>query len=176
MRAKWHVKPRHDLSKKKWIISFEVEDAPEVYDKTKNYSLTLDVKRFREKRSLEANAYFHVLVDKIAKELKSSEVEVKNLMLSRYGQIDQDVNHIILKDSIDAFKLAYIHLRPTSKVKKMDNNELYRVHLVIRGSHTYNTEEMSELINGTVFEAKELGIETLPDDEIERMVATWKAS
>ena len=55
----------------------------------------------------------------------------------------------------------------------MDNGKLYRVYVVMRGSHTYDTKEMSRLIDGTVQEAKEHGIETLPPDELERMMSTW---
>jgi hypothetical protein len=33
---------------------------------------------------------------------------------------------------------------------------------------------MSRLIDGTVSEAKELGIETLPEKEIERLKELWK--
>ena len=36
----------------------------------------------------------------------------------------------------------------------------------MRGSHTYDSKEMSRLIDGTVSEAKELGIETMPLDEL----------
>lgn len=37
------------------------------------------------------------------------------------------------------------------------------------GSHTYNTKEMSRLIDGVVTRCKELDIETLPPDELKRM-------
>ena len=176
MRAKWHGAPYHDIATRKWLISFEVEDAPEVFDKTKDKDLTLEVKRYREGRSLTANAYFHKLCDLIAKKMHTSEIESKNLMLSRYGQLDEDVKHIILDDEVDYLKITSLHLRPTSHTKTMDNGKLYRVYLVIRGSHTYDTAEMSDLIDGTVDEAKELGIETLPPIEIERMKAAWSAS
>lgn len=176
MRAKWHGAPFHDIATRKWIISFEVEDAPEVFDKTKDKDLTLEVKRFREGRSLTANAYFHKLCDLIAKKMHISEIESKNLMLSRYGQLDEDVKHIILDDEVDYLKITSLHLRPTSHVKTMDNGKLYRVYLVIRGSHTYDTAEMSDLIDGTVDEAKALGIETLPPMEIERMKAAWSVN
>ena len=43
----------------------------------------------------------------------------------------------------------------------------------LRGSHTYNTAEMARLIDGTVDEAKALGIETLTPAELERMKSTW---
>lgn len=173
MRAKWHGAPFHDIATRKWLISFEVEDAPEVFDKTKDKDLTLEVKQFREGRSLTANAYFHVLVDKIAKAMKISEVESKNQMLARYGQLDSYVKTIILDDEIEWQKLTSIHLRPTAHTKVMENGRLYRVYLVIRGSHTYDAAEMGQLIDGTVEEAKALGIETMTPAELERMIKAW---
>ena len=46
----------------------------------------------------------------------------------------------------------------------------YRIY---RGSHTYDTKEMSLLIDGTVMEAKELGIETMTPAELAEMKARW---
>ena len=46
-------------------------------------------------------------------------------------------------------------------MKTMDNGVLYRVYLVIRGSSTYNTREMSVLVDGIIQEAKQQGIETM---------------
>jgi hypothetical protein len=46
----------------------------------------------------------------------------------------------------------------------------------MRGSHTYDSREMSRLIDGTVSEAKELGIETLSPAELERMKQQWRVS
>ena len=44
------------------------------------------------------------------------------------------------------------------------------------GSSTYNTHEMSDLINGTITEAEGLGIETITPAEKERMLSLWKAN
>lgn len=41
------------------------------------------------------------------------------------------------------------------------------------GSSTYDSKEMATLIDGVVREAKELGIETLPPDELLRMKQEW---
>ena len=46
----------------------------------------------------------------------------------------------------------------------------YRIY---RGSSTYDSKEMSLLIEGTVSDAKDLGIETIPPDELERMMLMW---
>lgn len=42
------------------------------------------------------------------------------------------------------------------------------MNLVMRGSHTYDTDEMAKLIDGTVYEAKELGIETMTPEPNQR--------
>ena len=173
MKAKWHGQPYHDYAGNKWLLTFETSEAPTIYDKTKDKELRIEVKEYREGRSLNANAYFHVLVDKIAKALKISEVESKNQMLARYGQLDSYVKTIILDDEIEWQKLTSIHLRPTTHTKVMENGRLYRVYLVIRGSHTYDTAEMGQLIDGTVEEAKVLGIETMTPAELERMIKAW---
>ena len=42
-----------------------------------------------------------------------------------------------------------------------------------KGSSGYNTSEMSALIDGVVSECKEMGIETLPPEELERMMDAY---
>ena len=43
----------------------------------------------------------------------------------------------------------------------------------MRGSHTYDSREMSELIKGTIQEAEDLGIETLTPRELEQILGKW---
>lgn len=45
---------------------------------------------------------------------------------------------------------------------------------MLRGSSTYDTAEMSTLINGLVEECKDLGIETMTPQELERMMALYE--
>ena len=173
MRAKWHGHPYYDFTTKTYFLTFETLQKPHIYDSTASDELDLDIKKHREKRSLSANNYFHLLVDKIAAKQKLSHAEVHNQLIADYGCVDEGVENLIMNDKVEWLKLEILHLRPTSKTRVMDNGELYRVFIVMRGSHTYNTLEMSRLIDGTVNEAKELGIETLPPEELERMKAQW---
>lgn len=46
--------------------------------------------------------------------------------------------------------------------------------MMLRGSHDYDTKEMSTLIDGVVSEAKELGIETMTPDRIKEMMAAYE--
>ena len=135
------------------------------------------LKQWREKRSLDANAYYWQLVTKISAELGKTNTEQHNEFISEYGQfeiMDGSLVNFILLDTIPWQKLDHIHLKPTAATKVMDDGKLYRVYRVMRGSHTYDSKEMSVLIDGAVEAAKELGIETLPPDELERMKAVWK--
>ena len=166
-----------DWSTGKFRLTFTVDrDVSGDIDSMKDKDLRIRAVRWREKRSLDANSYYWVLVSKIADIMQLSNTEVHNMLLSDYGQIEYMDGHmmnVILLDSIDWKKLEYIHLRPTSATKILDNGKLYRFYYVMRGSHTYDSKEMSRLIDGTVNEAKELGIETMTPDEIERMVSAW---
>lgn len=139
--------------------------------------LDIVFKKHKEKRSLNANSYFHLLCGKLAEKQGISLSEVKNMMIAQYGEIDKDDDgnaiHVIMADDIDWRKLDYIHLHPTTKTNTLDNGKVYRVFLVMRGSHTYNTKEMASLISGLCQECKEADIETLTPNEILELAAKW---
>ena len=140
----------------------------------------VEIKKVTKKRSLSANAYFHVLSGMIADKLGVSKAYAKNFLLARYGQRDVDEDGepiqlaVIDRADIDLMEREDIH---TALVGYDITYNIYgeavvsNIYDVVRGSHTYTSEEMSVLIDGTVSEAKELGIETLPPHELERMYA-----
>lgn len=146
------------------ILSGNYREFYDVADKEKEYDLSL--KRHRNTRSLNANSYFHVLCGKIADKIGSSKIEVKNRMISLYGQpyvIDGKLDYLIVRDSLPVEKWESIHLQPTAQTKVL-KGIMYRVYINMR--HTgkndeddgYDTQEMSILINGTVSEAREIGL------------------
>jgi hypothetical protein len=134
--------------------------------------LSIEIKPYREKRSLDANAYFHVLVGKIADTLTISKARAKNVAVCKYGQpqLLPDGNAMIYKTNAPVeFMLEQesIHCIP---VKYLDDAIFYKVY---RGSSTYDTKEMSSLIDGTVADAQELGIQTATPDELRVMKERW---
>lgn len=127
-------------------------------DKGKEYEI--DVKVYRRRRSKDANAYFHVLVGKIADKLDASKAEIKNRMIALYGQpalVDGALDFIIVRDDKPVEKFEELHLRPTAQTKEL-NGVLYRVYINMRGSHELDSREMSILISGTISEAVEAGL------------------
>ena len=129
----------------------------------------------KKKRSKDANAYFHVLVGKIAEKCRMSKIHCKNIMLARYGQYEfmDGKRFIISVDSdIDMANREDIHCSAIGYGEV--NGKKFTHYAVMKPSHLYDTQEMAHLIDGTVDEAKELGIETLTPAELERMKSLWK--
>ena len=174
LRGRWMQAPYHLLREKKWLITLEVDRLPNIYEDTKGKDICIEIDKWSDKRSLNANSYFHVLVGKIAKALHASNTEIHNWLIAEYGQMDFELGQISLDDHIDWRRLDGIHLQPTSEYI-FDGDQAFHKYNVMRGSHTYNTQEMAHLIDGTVSEAEELGIETMTPDELERMKQLWKA-
>ena len=132
--------------------------------------LNIEAKKYRAKRSLDANAYAWVLFTKIAEAVHSSKDEVYEDMLQKYGFLHQDEDGYItitVKAEVDMSKVQ-------GHWKFYKSNGKFSSYLMIKGSSEYDSAEMAKFIDAVVQEAKELGIETATPDEIERMNALWE--
>ena len=157
-------------------ITFSVNEKTTImpeYEKLKDCDkLHIKVGKYSARRSLTANAYFHVLVGKISEDLTISKAKAKNILICKYGQpqLLDDGSPMIYKTNAPVeFMLEQesIHCIP---IKYLDDATFYKIY---RGSHTYSTSEMSVLIDGTVADAKELNIEVISPAELQRMKERW---
>lgn len=161
-------------------FSFDKKDAKTIVnmfsDLKPGVEYDISVKK-RGKRSLNANNYHWSLCEQMSKILKTSKYEVHNQLMIHYGTdwIDEagDRIYVLMKDNDSYLKKETEHYRPTDATEDR-KGKLYRWFVLLLPSHLMNTKEMSELIDGTVSEAKELGIDTRTPDEIERMKALWQ--
>ena len=73
-------------------VTLEINgDFCEIWDKLHQEPvLDVEIKKHREKRSLSANAYFHVLCNKISAETGESEDAVKRRLVVSYGALARD--------------------------------------------------------------------------------------
>jgi hypothetical protein len=131
-------------------------------DKDKKYK----IEEYKEKRSLNSNSYCWVLIGKIADILRTSKDEIYLIMLKKYGQ--SELVSVLSNINIEGY-FKYYEVAGTS----MLNNKEFTHYKVFKGSSEYDTREMSILIDGIVQEAKELEIEVLPPEEIERLKSLW---
>lgn len=134
-------------------------------DKDTVYDVKID--KHREKRSLNANAYLWKLVTEIGNVLNKSKEEVYLQMLIDYGQSEMVsiLSEIDVKGYFKYYKLAGTSLL---------NGKEFNHYKIYKGSSEYDTKEMSILLNGVVQEAKNLGIKTKDDIEVERLVEEWE--
>lgn len=160
-----------DYSTKQQKLSLSVnEDAKQAYEELKDCELDIEIKKYRKKRSLDANSYYWVLISKLAKVLDASLNEIHNNMLCKYGYpeiINGNSVLIPLQETEETEKTVkesqHYHLKPTSQVTTLADGKLWRTYIMMRGSSTYNTEEMARLIRGLISDCKDAGI---PDREI----------
>lgn len=154
---------RHPIARIE-ILDGNFREFYDVADKNKVYDI--EIKRHHGRRSLDSNAYFHVLCDKIAEKIGSSKAEVKNRMMALYGQAerleDGSVVTMTIRDDYDISKFEHLHLRPTAEVK-VEDDKVYRKYIVIRNSgwkdhKGYDSREMALLIQGTISEAQQIGM------------------
>lgn len=135
------------------------------------------LKLFRERRSLTANAYYWNLLQEYAAWAGKSDVYVHNDVLEHYGQdmiIDTETNEratTLIREDLDYHELTEIHLRGTSKFFKGANGAMYRVCVVRRGSHSYDTAEFSRIIDGLIEMIQGSGapIQTLSPVELQKL-------
>ena len=136
-------------------------------------AISLECKRWKNKRSLDANAYMWTLVDKIAQKTRQRPADVyKQAIKEIPGNSTlvcvQDKAKDVLQEQWKAKGLGWQTEELPSKIDGCTNIMLYY------GSSVYNTTQMSLLIDTIVEDAKELGIETLTPYELEGMVAQWR--
>ena len=160
------------------------EDFSQAYEELKNCEkLSIEIKKYKAKRSLDANAYYWVLLTKLAKVMRTSNNELHNEMISQYGFPEIIGGQLVrtpLPDTEEAEKRiksadAY-HLKATTQVISGKDGVNYRTYIMMRGSHTYNTEEMARLIEGLISECKYVGIpdsEIMTPDEKEQLKQKW---
>lgn len=133
-------------------------------DKDTVYDVKID--KHREKRSLNANAYLWKLVTEIGNILNKSKEEVYLQMLKDYGQ---SMLIPVPRGTIPSRITKYYEFECSSQLNGKDA-DWYKCYI---GSSGYDTKEMSILLNGVVQEAKNLGIKTKDDIELERLVEEW---
>ena len=159
-----------DFNTKKPTISFEINERNDfermVDDLKDKEKLSIEVKPYREKRSLNANAYAWVLIGKIADATRAGKDEVYLKCLKRYGQ--SDLISILSTVPVEHYLKYYEEAgRSTLNGKEFTHYRVYK------GSSEFDTLEMSIFIDGVVTEAKDLGISTETPEELARMKSMW---
>lgn len=147
-------------------------DFRERFDELKDSNVDVDIKAHRRKRSNDANAYMWVLVDKIAACLHEDKITVYRDAIRQIGGVSEpvcvrDKAVKTLRECWQQRGIGWITDTMPSKIEGCTTVILYY------GSSTYDTRQMSTLIDHLVQDAKSLGIETDTPEQIAQLQKEW---
>ena len=131
-----------------------------------------DIIPHKDKRSLNANAYAWVLIDKIAEKMKMQPIEVYRNAIKNTPGVTKTVI-CIKKEAVQAFTESWERGHLGRQVKEMPGEEGYSNLIVISGSSDYTRSQMAHFIDGLVQDARALDIEVKPQESIDSLLEGW---
>ena len=154
-----------DWKTNKIIVSFALNEnlSQETLDNISNRKLSIKAKKWREKRSLDANGLLWLCLDKIAKAMNppADKWNVYLMMLKRYGKF----TYICVKPNVvDAVKQQW---RECEVVGEIEINGQKAIQMLCYfGSSLYDSKEFSVLLEGVIEEMRQMGLETPTSKEM----------
>lgn len=133
--------------------------------------LAVEIKQHRGKRSLDSNSYCWVLISKIAEVIGMDKDSVYIEMLRRYGQREPQLISVIAEGVPAIERATRNHCTEVGESEL--NGKLFKHLAILIGSSQYDSKEMATLIDGIVQDAKELEIETMTPQELNRLKENW---
>lgn len=167
-----------DFKTNKPMLMLEVNELNDfkqlVDDMNQCEKLSIEIKPFRARRSLDANAYFWVLADKLSEKLAIPKEELYREYIRNIGGVSETI--CVKDEAIDKFCEAWqgrgigwqTETFP-SKLEGCTNVILYY------GSSTYDSSQMKRLLDLIRQDCADNGIEYATPDEIARMMSLWEA-
>jgi len=148
-------------------------DFREAYDELKDEAVEIEIKKAQDHRSLQANRYCWVLVDKIAAKSHLKKSEVYRNAIREIGGVSKEM--LMKCDAVPMFRRIWESQGLGNQVELVDVEEetewaSIRVYF---GSSTYDTEQMSALLESLNQDAEARGIPTITPKEEERMLQRW---
>ena len=165
----------YETRKPKISLLLDTKDLDIVEQLKNENKLNVDLKKYRKKRSLDANSYCWVLCDKIAKELSKDGTTITKEQIYKDSilQIGTFEPFLVQEKTFDNFKRIWEKQGLGFLVQEVSKKDkCVKVHCYY-GSSTYDSKEMSLLIDLIIGLAKSLQIETKPQEEIDSLLKEW---
>lgn len=131
------------------------------------------IREYKKKRSKDANSYMWEMLSQMAEVLRTTKEELYRDYVKKYG-IFKDFT--LEEAVVDTFRHVWEKQGTAWPTERMDYTPDGE-RLIVRayyGSSTYNTKQMSRLIDAVVEDCKGLGIETMPPDKLAALKEDWR--
>ena len=143
-------------------------DFREQFDELEPDQVTIDIRKWHRRRSMNANAYAWVLIDKLAERTGITKQEIYRTAIRDIGGVSDVV--CIRTKALEAFRSGWEMKGIGWQTEVLDSKLVGCTNVVVYyGSSVYDTRQMSQLIDVLVNECKAQGIETLSPDELEKL-------
>lgn len=170
-----HLKDLMRLAGGEWLVSFTTRDDPRnTFDEMKAAAVKVEIKKASKHRSLSANNYAWVLIDQIAEKSRIKASEVYQNAIREIGGVS-DV-YGVKESAFESFKAIWIgdHLGRQVEIIPGSNKPGWVNVRAWKGSSDFDSSQMARLIDSLVQDAEALGIPTVPEKEVERMLGQWQ--
>ena len=119
------------------------QDLREMMEYIRDSEVCFEVKKWKDKRSLQANAYFHVLVNAIASYQDLGDDEVKRGLVEEYGTLakDEDGNYVMAVIPADEDIHAY-HPYARCIGSEIIDGKPHSCYLIYKRTHELDTKAM----------------------------------
>lgn len=147
----------------------ELQELKEALAKGKQ--LSVEIKLYKQKRSLDANSYCWVLCQKIAEVIRSTKELVYQSAIRDVGQFEM----LAVQESAAEQFINVWNSRGLGWYAEEMGSKIHGCKKIVAyyGSSCYDTHAMSVLIDYIVSEAKSIGVETLTPAELSILKQDW---
>lgn len=157
-----------------WLLSFTTRDAPgNLFDDLKDKPVRIEIKKASKHRSLSANNFAWALIDQIAETTGKTTTEVYQNAIREIGGISDYYG--VREEAVDVFTDLWIagHLGRQVVIIPGSTKPGWVNVRAWKGSSDFDTAQMARFIDSLIQDAENLGIPTISDKEVERMVTQW---
>lgn len=172
IEASWSVDASGSWLKLRPELPGQAQMVAGEFDPQKKYTVT--IKESRKKRSLDANAYAWVLMNKLADKLNMG---VRDLYRHYIPDIPENSQVVCVPtEAVEKLQSGWEHNgigwcsdTLKSKLPGCTNVVLYY------GSSTFDQKQMGVLLDLIIADCKQVGVEYLTPEELERLKGEWDA-
>ena len=132
-----------------------------------------EIKKKAKKRSLTANAYAWVLIDRIAAAMRLPPLEVYRSAVDSLGGVTASMMRC-RKEAVPAFIESWESGHLGRQVRQLGEHEGFVDLMVVYGSSDYDRIQMARLLDRLTQDAQALGVETRSPEDVESLLASWK--
>ena len=157
-----------------WICSFITSENPEqMFDDLKDSPVRVEIKKAAKSRSLSANAYAWVLIDRISEKTGINQTDVYRNAIREIGGVSTLLG--MKDDAVPVFSENWQrgHLGRQVEIIPGSSKPGWSNVRVFYGSSEFDSVQMARLIDSLIQDAEALGIPTISDDEATKMINKW---